>query len=444
MTTYRQLVYTIFDELKILSDDTVWESEHIVSMLNKYRALLFTQKYKGKKVEIPSAYYQRLNVEFSTKIGTTNIYKSIKRLPNNLDITDLWKYTFISTNGISTQNLNFINPQRFKNVGFNKWIKNELYSTIDLDNHMYINSLGNKYIDTTITDIVVNTIKSIKFGKLYNWYAVTSGNNIAPAGWRVPTYNDLDTLSRIDGDINTIGIKLKSTDTLYWDNNSIANNEYSLSLVGSGSYVGGIFSGLKQVGYYWTNTQTGGVDTASSFGVGIGTYFVNGTISKKNGISIRLIKNNLIDEGDLTDIDGNVYNTVRIGDQIWTKQNLAVIHYSNGNPILSDFNNSEGAVIDYNNNESNSFNTTQVVVSSSKINGSILYDTILDNPTDINSFNNLNILDVLDLEFPCEESLIQPIVDQCLKELGTLNQTISDNSNDASDDAQLQQQKQQK
>lgn len=55
MRNYRDMVYIVFDELKIFSDDSVWESEHIVQLLNKYRTLLFTQKYKGKKVEIPTS-----------------------------------------------------------------------------------------------------------------------------------------------------------------------------------------------------------------------------------------------------------------------------------------------------------------------------------------------------------------------------------------------------
>lgn len=36
----------------------------------------------------------------------------------------------------------------------------------------------------------------------------------------------------------------------------------------------------------------------------------------------------------LTDIEGNRYKTVKIGNQIWMSENLRVSHYNNGQPVL--------------------------------------------------------------------------------------------------------------
>jgi uncharacterized protein (TIGR02145 family) len=50
---------------------------------------------------------------------------------------------------------------------------------------------------------------------------------------------------------------------------------------------------------------------------------------------------NTTDCGTVTDIDGNVYGTVRIGGQCWIKENLQVTHYRNGDEITSDLDSAE-------------------------------------------------------------------------------------------------------
>lgn len=51
-------------------------------------------------------------------------------------------------------------------------------------------------------------------------------------------------------------------------------------------------------------------------------------------ISISCIRNpSEPDSTTLMDFDGNIYQTIRIGNQIWMAENLKVTHYRNGDSI---------------------------------------------------------------------------------------------------------------
>ena len=59
----------------------------------------------------------------------------------------------------------------------------------------------------------------------------------------------------------------------------------------------------------------------------------------------------------VVDYDGNVYDTVHIGSQVWLKQNLKVTHFANGVPIpnrTTAWEDTAAAYCDYNNNPNNS------------------------------------------------------------------------------------------
>lgn len=81
---------------------------------------------------------------------------------------------------------------------------------------------------------------------------------------------------------------------------------------------------------------------------------INVSAGKETTVSISWQK-----PGTVTDIDGNIYQTIMIGDQWWMAENLKVTHYRNGDPIPNVTDDTEwtglssGAYCAYDNNENN-------------------------------------------------------------------------------------------
>ena len=67
----------------------------------------------------------------------------------------------------------------------------------------------------------------IKYGKLYNWYAVNDPRGLAPAGWHVPTDAEWTELINSLGGGELAGAKMKSTTG--WVDNRTATNESGFS-----------------------------------------------------------------------------------------------------------------------------------------------------------------------------------------------------------------------
>ena len=223
------------------------------------------------------------------------------------------------------------------------------------------------WIDTT--EVVVPT-SNIKYGRLYNWFAANDVRGIAPEGWHVPSDLELKELVSyvggytidyfIDQVYPLVGGKLKEVGIEHWNEpNTGASDTYKLRLIPSGyTYYGGGFGGIGNQEYI---TSSGDPEPNYRNALIINNdsediYYTIGGMLKHIGLPIRLIKDDSINEGDII-IDGDTYNTITIGNQVWLQQNLAVKHYQNGDLIGSDFTGTVGAVTAYNNDENNVYYT---------------------------------------------------------------------------------------
>jgi len=126
-------------------------------------------------------------------------------------------------------------------------------------------------------------------------------------------------------------------------------------------------NGIAQHGFCWSliqNPTTGDnkkeLGPKSSTGGFIGnltglssntTYYVRAyatnSVGTAYGNEVSFTTLIYISRGTVTDYDGNTYNTVQIGNQVWMAENLKVTHYSAGTAIQLVENNSAWDALDY-------------------------------------------------------------------------------------------------
>lgn len=135
---------------------------------------------------------------------------------------------------------------------------------------------------------------SSDYGALYNWYAVGTGK-LCPKGWRAPTNNEMDDLLVLLGDYPTAGGKLKEEGTTHWNSpNAGATDDYGFSFLPGGyrNYTGTCYE-IRINGAFWNITDNSSHNTEAYVNILMKDFTqlgVNNSVSKKNGYSVRCIK----------------------------------------------------------------------------------------------------------------------------------------------------------
>ena len=192
---------------------------------------------------------------------------------------------------------------------------------------------GTKYTAHIVPKEVVGRIP--KHGYFYNWAAVNSGKLDIP-GWHVPTTNefyDLHDQIYNNNSPASVGYRLKAEPPLF-----DGIDQYGFKALPTGRRdETGSFTGGTTLTNFWTSTEISSPN-ANSFSLQLSIYsFGMLSFHRRRGLSVRLIRNSLsgyVEGEKVKDIDGNIYDTVRITmtgyDQVWLKQNLATGRYNDG------------------------------------------------------------------------------------------------------------------
>lgn len=228
---------------------------------------------------------------------------------------------------------------------------------------------------TTTTEEPVTTTtcdpSKCDYGLLYNWYAVDTGK-LAPTGWRVPTDAEWTTLTTwltnngygYGGSGNDIAKSIAYT--CGWNlsesvgtpgNDQINNNSSGFSGLPAG-WRANIFQNIGIISLWWSST-TNEADTAWGYYIAsISDLVWRDPCEIYYGLNVRCVRDyyeGWENDVPVVDYDGNEYDVINLGTQLWLVQNLKVTHYNDGEVIPNITDNTEwdalttGALCAYNN-----------------------------------------------------------------------------------------------
>ena len=93
------------------------------------------------------------------------------------------------------------------------------------------------------------------FGKLYNWYAVNDPRGLAPSGWHIPTWDEVQVLEKFLGSKEEAGKKMKTT-TQWIEQGGSTNSSGFSALPGGFRLSDGGFMNAGMSGSFWTTTRS--------------------------------------------------------------------------------------------------------------------------------------------------------------------------------------------
>lgn len=138
-----------------------------------------------------------------------------------------------------------------------------------------------------------DSTNGVKYGKLYNWYAVNDVRGLAPLGWHVPSNIEWTHLADYLGGHGVAGIKMKSINGWKDADNKSGNgtNESGIYCLPSGfRNYDGSFDGIGTDGHWWSSKDN---STYIAWFIFINNrYDIAGTNTylKEGGFSLRCLR----------------------------------------------------------------------------------------------------------------------------------------------------------
>jgi uncharacterized protein (TIGR02145 family) len=134
-----------------------------------------------------------------------------------------------------------------------------------------------------------NPANGLKYGKLYNWYAVNDPRGLAPVGWILSSDDDWAKLIYYLGGQVVAGKKMKST-TGWIDGDNGTDDVGFMGLPGGYRVENGTFLNFGSIGTWWSSTESKTVSAIDHY-LALSGSLSRSSSPKQRGESVRCLRN---------------------------------------------------------------------------------------------------------------------------------------------------------
>ncbi len=184
-------------------------------------------------------------------------------------------------------------------IGSQQWmsenLKSSKYNDGTVISNVKVDSLWSELSSGAWCYYSNNSINNDKYGKLYNWFVVSSesnGNkNVCPTGWHIPRRSEWADLIDYLGGEKVAGGKLKEIGIEDWigPNVDASNSSLFSGLPGGYRDLSGESQALGNVGFWWSTYDLSSYGSSFALSFGSAKTFEE-NLGKKYGFSIRCLK----------------------------------------------------------------------------------------------------------------------------------------------------------
>ena len=146
--TLRELVYLVLDEVKINSDDSYFNEDHVIFLLNKYRSFVLKKELEKENKPLSSANDQTICLDLIEARDEDNpceepMLRTEQTIPN---LVNDCKVSLYPVNYFEGDHIIYTTMERMRYTTYNKWTKNLIYAAKGPDNYLYLKSSNPQYL----------------------------------------------------------------------------------------------------------------------------------------------------------------------------------------------------------------------------------------------------------------------------------------------------------